>query len=1399
MTYGVKYQFSIEATNGDEVDIFLLQRDYSGQKHIRSLGRAPVLKRERNDCILGTSLEIFAECRVDGEFAELYTSDAYEFKVEVYKRQTLQWTGFVSPELYAEPDIAPPYDVQIIATDGLGELKNYDFAFYDRAKSYIAYITSVLEHTGLDLDIEVISGLQYYDEGWSDSNGLGSIVVDLSHKAGESCYEILQQMLKSVNACITQHNGNWLVIRESDIYSQLGSFQIADFGSMNSCDWWPVGNMTTDFIPAKKHLSLTSENYYKPSVLKNSAMASDEGWDKEFNAVYDGAEKAYILPDGGSNIRQTVKFLSEVGYRLFLHISARNAGDGSESQKIGVMIKINGRMYQAGDVFWLKELADAEGRYAWSNTEGYIEFELPEPSDSETRADATDIEVVIPLYKYDSRSYAYATSIEVTIFNADGIHDMYVYECSLMQYEQPLGHKIEASIANGARESMPNVGLLLNDGTYAKPSAEIFRNAIPVAYESEAIITQWKTSAVSAGTYLSVMAKDFAMQVALPRLRYKGNLNVPANQSLPMLFYRDGTYYFLNTYSYDLLNDEVEVELISIPNAAVIIESETITEIASPGSASGTGVGGSGVASGGNEPNLAGLTDVSINTPTDGQVLMYSVGSGKWINWDKKYTLWGASDVSDEPAKDGQVLVYDKASEMWVPKTISVGSGSLSFNDLTDKPNTLAGYGITDAVIYQSGIDTSSAYKNIGYGYTTRGWKTSGPAMVFGAPLYNLSMQCAIADADYVSLYLRMKYNGVDKEWDRVVTEGLLSRGAISFDTSAYKCRGDVVLHRNADDGVTFLNFGPANSDKAALQVFGQNITFYAGVASAYDSYLVLEGDLGNVQVKKPLMLSQALYTKTIYTEGPVILRTTSGDRFFRSRSIDADGAVTAEIGFGVGLNGVNRGIYDYTNGKWLLVNYGDGRVVYQGDKFLVKTTEAYEPKDGYTTPIRLGGGVRIDGSLYLPNKEQIKIANSAGDKDMIIFQLNNNNDFLVGQKTAAEGYDTYLYGNALHLKINKGATELLTLTEAGNVGIGKITPAYKLDINGQLNSANYVVGAALTSDPTESFQTTVFGSNDSLYFKMRLMRPGNASFDRVTTLYATTLCLKSGDTHGYISIPYQESNKNKCYIGGGNTNKINWKGALFHDNMDLLPVTDDSFAIGSASRRYKSLAVSTSVKIGDATLSWDAKAGMLKFDKGLYSVGAITAGKKSSGSQSSGSQSSASAEWYNIKTKRLTNEDTIATDIYNIIENFDERLRDTDKYRVVLMTFKRKQGQGFGWRIPMFSPRYNADSGEILNEYTPCAIAWNNTWWPVLSSETLILNQTGVNITEVINIGANTDRFARSNSKKIRIGFAIFKKTLDSDGNPVGTWGWQRVSNIAEIMLYYAEVKKITMVRVIE
>ena len=112
------------------------------------------------------------------------------------------------------------------------------------------------------------------------------------------------------------------------------------------------------------------------------------------------------------------------------------------------------------------------------------------------------------------------------------------------------------------------------------------------------------------------------MQVALPRMRYRGKLNVPsmAVPVVPLLFFRDGTYYFLNTYSFDLLNSELEVELISIPNAQVQIESEIVVELPSSGSgsapSSGGSTGGGGTSGGGSGEGGGSITVDSAMSDT---------------------------------------------------------------------------------------------------------------------------------------------------------------------------------------------------------------------------------------------------------------------------------------------------------------------------------------------------------------------------------------------------------------------------------------------------------------------------------------------------------------------------------------------------------------------------------------------------------------------------------------------------------------------------------------------------------------------------------------------------------------------------------------------------------------
>lgn len=82
---------------------------------------------------------------------------------------------------------------------------------------------------------------------------------------------------------------------------------------------------------------------------------------------------------------------------------------------------------------------------------------------------------------------------------------------------------------------------------------------------------------------------------------------------------------------------------------------------------------------GGGSSTLAGDTDVSITSPSNGQVLTYNSGTGKWVNQASaggSTTLAGDTDVSITSVADQNILQYNAASTKW--KNVSPPWGVLT-------------------------------------------------------------------------------------------------------------------------------------------------------------------------------------------------------------------------------------------------------------------------------------------------------------------------------------------------------------------------------------------------------------------------------------------------------------------------------------------------------------------------------------------------------------------------------------------------------------------------------------------------------------------------------------------------------------------------------------------------
>lgn len=82
----------------------------------------------------------------------------------------------------------------------------------------------------------------------------------------------------------------------------------------------------------------------------------------------------------------------------------------------------------------------------------------------------------------------------------------------------------------------------------------------------------------------------------------------------------------------------------------------------------------------------------------------------------------------------------------------------------------------------------------------------------------------------------------------------------------------------------------------------------------------------------------------------------------------------------------------------------------------------------------------------------------------------------------------------------------------------------------------NLLHGLEFSSDPSDSFQTSLFRVNSSGY-RLKAIR-SNVSDNTKFPQYSSGLAFTGGDTHGYI-MPYYATPK--CLIGGGNADKLKW------------------------------------------------------------------------------------------------------------------------------------------------------------------------------------------------------------------------------------------------------------------
>lgn len=160
----------------------------------------------------------------DFKFDEIYQADEKEFRVEIYKDGAIKFKGYLLPDVYQEPYLYPPFEVNLTATDGLGLLKNFSFSsLIDTQilgeKSIINVISLMLGKTGLSLPI--VSHVNLFSDGMDTSVGADPLEQafvnsEIFIKEDGTLFDsisTIETILFAFNARLYQEDGKWHIVR----------------------------------------------------------------------------------------------------------------------------------------------------------------------------------------------------------------------------------------------------------------------------------------------------------------------------------------------------------------------------------------------------------------------------------------------------------------------------------------------------------------------------------------------------------------------------------------------------------------------------------------------------------------------------------------------------------------------------------------------------------------------------------------------------------------------------------------------------------------------------------------------------------------------------------------------------------------------------------------------------------------------------------------------------------------------------------------------------------------------------------------------------------------------------------------------------------------------------------
>ena len=588
MRYGGKYRLSFDSVSGTPYEINILEAGYDGPVENRNLGSAPVLKMDDGEAVRGTSLELSIETCFDGDLREFYTTDRKKFRVEVYRSGVLFWSGHILPELYSEPYISVPFDVSVTASDGLGLLKNIPFGLSGK-RSVFDVIKYCCEQTGLVLNYVFASKLLA-----TGMSGVASVYtqafVDCNAFDDADCYEALEKVLITFGSYIKQKDCKWHVLRYTDQDTDLmeydpscnfaGGFRpvMKTLGAIGD-DTYPVGQLESEIVPARKDFTMEQPYELYPSLLKDYCFAAVGSWilspgvrfmrvDEE---TYCELKPAKLPEKLEAYVMQSISveacnrpFRIEFQFSICL---MSNREIGSIDMSTGRSFRLEIFITDSGGT---RHYLSAEG---WGTKETYIEVRGDVQNGKLRITDGVNYDYIpasFETFRINLERIPYSGEMAFRIINPykyytvpgtpalDDYNDMNIICLKEFVFTSDVDGNPDVNVLLNpeASTSAPSLKVGFVDAPFTENARGIFKN---ILMTSGGFTSEWYCRGSGLDSFANIALQDMSSRIGVPSFCLHGVIHATDFDLLSDKY--SGRKLYLKEYSYDLMEEEIDCTL----------------------------------------------------------------------------------------------------------------------------------------------------------------------------------------------------------------------------------------------------------------------------------------------------------------------------------------------------------------------------------------------------------------------------------------------------------------------------------------------------------------------------------------------------------------------------------------------------------------------------------------------------------------------------------------------------------------------------------------------------------------------------------------------------------------------------------------------------------------------